>query len=40
MQQIIPILVDVSLLSADVFASLPPEGEKRRPEIRLRFAGF
>ena len=31
-----------SLRSADAFpvvASLPPEGEKRRPEMRLRFAG-
>ena len=32
-----------SLRTADVFpvlASLPPKGEKRRPEIRLRFAGY
>ena len=29
-------LVNCSLRSADVF----PEGEKRRPEIRLRFAGY
>ena len=33
----------VSLRTADAFpvvASLPPEGEKQRPEMRLLFAGY